>query len=121
MIVHVEIAVTDLDRATAFYTQLLQVELQRTELDGYPMALFPVDESQPGASAALAVGDAYVPTRDGAIVYFSVDDLSAAIERARELGAEVLYGPVNNGEAGELVELADSEGNRIALLALPEA
>lgn len=117
MILHVEIAVTDLDRAVAFYESLLQLEVQRTEIDGYAMALFPVDESQPGASVALAQGDAYVPTRDGAIVYFAVDDLSAALERARELGAEVLYGPVDNGDAGEIAEIADSEGNRIALLA----
>jgi predicted enzyme related to lactoylglutathione lyase len=117
MIVHVELAVTDLDRAVAFYSRLLQVELERTEIDGYPMAMFPVDESQPGASVALVMGDAYVPTRDGAIVYFAVDTLAAALDRARELGAEVLYGPVTHPQAGDLAEIADSEGNRIALLA----
>ena len=114
-VVHFEIPVTDMDRAVAFYEAVFAVNLDRRAVDGYDMAFFPRADGRAGASGALAKGDVYRPTRDGAILYFDVADIDAVIARAEARGAEVLYPKKDIGEAGFVAEIADSEGNRIAL------
>ena len=114
-LVHFEIPVTDMDRAIRFYEAVFAVKLERREVDGYAMAFFPRADGRPGASGALAQGDVYKPTRDGAILYFDVPDIDAVIARAEARGAAVLYPKKDISEAGFVAEIADSEGNRIAL------
>lgn len=54
-----EIPITDMDRAVAFYESVFGFNLKRKVVDGYEMALFPRADGKPGASGALAKGDAY--------------------------------------------------------------
>ncbi|ASJ92695.1 glyoxalase [Porphyrobacter sp. CACIAM 03H1] len=114
-VVHFEIPVTDIDRAVAFYEAVFAVKLERREVDGYAMAFFPRADGRPGASGALAQGDVYKPTKDGAILYFDVPDIDAVVARAEARGGAVLYPKKDIGAAGFVAEIADSEGNRIAL------
>ncbi len=111
---YVEIPVTDLDRAAAFYAGVFGFDLERATIDGYDMALFPAGPGG-GAAGALAKGDVYRPSREGAIVYFRVADIDAVLARAVALGGSVLYPRKDIGEFGHVAEIADSEGNRIAL------
>lgn len=110
-----EIPVVDLDRAVAFYEAVFGVELERTTIDGHPMALFPEASPGGGASGALAAGDSYVPSIDGTRVYFRVDDVAAVLARAEQHGGEVLYPVTDVSDQGRVAECCDSEGNRIAL------
>jgi predicted enzyme related to lactoylglutathione lyase len=107
-----EIPVFDLDRAQAFYEDVLQVNLERRLLDGHDMAVFIGPE---GGIGALAHGESYVPSLDGCRVYFEVPNISGTLDRAVAAGGRILY-PVTEVEPGIAVaEFADSEGNRIAL------
>lgn len=116
LIAHVEIPVLDLDRAMRFYAVVFDIAFGEViELHGSRMAHFPFEQGRDGASGALAEGEVYQPTRDGAIVYFSVADIDMALERAMALGAEVLFPRTSIGEAAFVAEISDSEGNRIAL------
>lgn len=119
-VVHFEIPVTDMDRAAAFYEAVFGVTLDRQMVDGYDMAFFPRADGRPGASGALAMGDVYKPTRDGAILYFDVADIDAVIGRAVVRGGAVLYPRKDIGAAGFVAEITDSEGNRIALSEAPD-
>lgn len=114
-VVHFEIPVTDMDRAIRFYEAVFGYKLTREQIDGYEMAFFPRAGDQPGASGALARGDVYVPAKTGPIIYFDVDDIDAALDRATKAGASILYPKKDIGEAGYVAEIEDSEGNRIAL------
>jgi predicted enzyme related to lactoylglutathione lyase len=76
---HFEIPVTDLDRAVRYYEFVLGTTLEKRTVDGCAMAFFPRADGLPGASWALAKGDVYVPMKAGAIVYFDVDDIDAAL------------------------------------------
>ncbi|MFM1975738.1 MAG: hypothetical protein RL145_584 [Pseudomonadota bacterium] len=115
---HFEIPVTDMDRAIAFYEDILGYRLTKQEVDGYEMAFFPRADGKPGASGALAKGDVYVPSKTGAIIYFDVPDIDPVLEKAKAKGAKILYPKKAIGEAGFVAEIEDSEGNRIALNAL---
>lgn len=112
---HFEIPVSDMDRATAFYEGVFGYQLSRRQLDGYDMAFFPRADGAAGASGALAKGDVYRPSREGAILYFDVPDIDAVMQRARQRGARILYEKKDIGDAGFVAEFEDSEGNRIAL------
>lgn len=114
-----EIPVVDLDRAIGFYTAVFGLRLERQTIDGYDMALFPRSDDAPGASGALARGDVYIPSKTAAIVYFTVDDIDAALKGAEAEGGSVLYPKTAIGMAGFVAEIEDSEGNRIALHSEP--
>lgn len=116
-IAYVEIPVTDMVRAMAFYADVLGLDFERQTIDGYDMALFPAAEGTPGASGALVKGDVYVPGKTGPIVYFRVADIDAVLKRARARGAKILYDKKDVGAFGFVAEVEDSEGNRIALSA----
>ncbi|MBY0284731.1 MAG: VOC family protein [Sphingomonas sp.] len=116
-IAYVEIPVTDMDRAIAFYADVLGFDFERQTIDGYDMALFPAAEGAAGASGALVKGDVYVPGKTGPIVYFRVADIDAVLKRARARGAKILYDKKDVGAFGFVAEVEDSEGNRIALSA----
>jgi uncharacterized protein len=110
-----EIPVTDMNRAIRFYESLFGVSLTRDVVDGYEMALFPFEEGSAGATGALAKGDVYVPSKQGAIVYFHVDDIKATVANAAALGQPILYPVKDVGANGLVAEIQDSEGNRLAL------
>jgi uncharacterized protein len=120
LVFYFEIPVADMDRAVAFYEGLLETKLERDTVDGYEMARFPFVEGAAGATGALAKGDVYRPSKNGAIVYFHVDDIKAAVAKAQAMGRPVLYPVKDIGEAGFVAEIEDSEGNRLALSQLPK-
>lgn len=112
---YVEIPVADIHRAVKFYESVFDIKLERDVVDGYQMAHFPSSDSKVGADITLAQGDVYVPTKNGAIVYFSVESIDATILRAVSKGAEVLYPKKMVSPQLWVAEFQDSEGNRIAL------
>lgn len=118
-VTYFEIPVTDMDRAIGFYSAVFDTRLERETIDGYEMALFPSSDGAPGAAGALAKGDVYVPSKTGAIIYFTVPDIDAVLVRAEAHGGGVLYAKKPIGELGFVAELEDSEGNRIALHSNP--
>lgn len=112
---YVEIPAVDLDRATKFYAAVFGYEFERTVVDGYEMALFPYVEGRAGASGALAKGETYKPSKDGAVIYFSVENIDETLARAKAVGANLVYPNTFVDGNGYVAEIEDSEGNRIAL------
>lgn len=112
---HFEIPVNDMDRAKTFYEGVFGYRLIRQEVDGYDMAFFPRADSAAGASGALAKGDVYKPSKEGAIIYFDVPDIDEVLRNAKQRGSKILYEKKDIGEAGFVAEFEDSEGNRVAL------
>ncbi len=113
-----EIPVTDMDRAIRFYETVFGFAFRRQRIDGYDMALFPRADGMAGASGALAKGDVYRPSHNGAILYFDVADIDDVLQQAEAAGAKILYAKKDIGDAGYVAEIEDSEGNRIALHSL---
>ena len=114
-VVHFEIPVLDLDRAMAFYSAVFETSLTCEEIDGYQMAMFPVDDEGFGASGALVQGDVYIPSIEGCFLYFGVESIDETIARALANGGSEMYAKKSNGELGWVAEIKDTEGNRIAL------
>ncbi|MGA7303371.1 MAG: VOC family protein [Rhodothermales bacterium] len=110
-----EIPVTDLDRAKVFYQRILGIELDVHDFGGLKMAWFPMAQDAPGAAGTLVLHESYVPSHAGSLVYFSVEDIDATLERVKAGGGKVLNGKTGIGEYGFVAHFEDSEGNRVAL------
>ncbi|WP_273725658.1 VOC family protein [Brucella gallinifaecis] len=119
IIAHVEIPVKKLERAIVFYSEVFGIKFgDVAEIHGNRMAYFPFEEGKDGASGALAEGEVYVPSVNGAIVYLSVVDLDQTISKATARGSKVLFPKTAIGENSFVAEITDSEGNRIAIQSL---
>lgn len=119
----VEIPVTDLDRAEAFYSNFFGKELQRQEERfGVTMSWFPMDMESYGSAATLIQGEGYTPSHQGPLIYFSApeDGIDAAIAKAEQQGITILKPKFDTGEHGYYAVLQDSEGNRIAIHSMNE-
>ncbi|MDX2285189.1 MAG: VOC family protein [Bacteroidia bacterium] len=114
-IVYVEIPVDDLGRAIGFYQAVFGFDFEQEVIDHNEMGLFPFSDEYSGISGALAKGEIYHPTRDGAVVYFATDDIDETLRRAIANGGQLLYPKTSIGSRGFVAEFEDSEGNRIAL------
>lgn len=110
-----EIPVNDLDRARDFYGYVFGYELSINDLGELKMAWFPMHQDAPGATGTLIKADAYTPSHEGSLVYFSVDDIEGTLERVTEKGGVVLNPKMSIGEYGFVAHFEDCEGNRIAL------
>ncbi|MEM9287633.1 MAG: VOC family protein [Pseudomonadota bacterium] len=110
-----EIPVSDMDRAMSFYSAVFGIDLARTTIDGYEMALFPEGAPNGAPNGALAKGDVYVPGKAGPVIYFHTPDIDGTIKRAVANGGSVLLQKQSVDDFGFVAEFEDSEGNRIAL------
>ena len=79
------------------------------------MTFFPADEGSLGG--ALCKGDGYKPTKDGIVIYFSVDpDLNSTLSKVEKAGGKIIMPKkIITEEYGYMALFTDSEGNRIAL------
>jgi len=114
----VEIAVTDMKRAIAFYEEVLGTKLERHEMGPLDMAFFPMSAAGTGAGAALVMHkDWYKPTMDGSLIYFAATsgDLSVELARVEKAGGKVWVPKKQIGDFGYMAAFSDSEGNRVAL------
>ena len=110
-----EIPATDLDRAQRFYENVLDMELQRQDMGDLKMAWFPMEDGGDGATGTLIQNENYTPSHAGSMVYFSVEDIEATLERIEASGGTVLNPKSSIGEYGFVAHFEDSEGNRVAL------
>jgi uncharacterized protein len=113
-----EIPVRDIVRAQAFYERVLQTTLTYHDMGSFKMAWFPSNPEGWGATGTLMQSEGYVPSHIGSMVYFSVPDISATLERAQANGGRVLNPKMSIGEYGFVAHFEDCEGNRVALHAM---
>ncbi|MEM7484839.1 MAG: VOC family protein [Bacteroidota bacterium] len=114
-VVYFEIPVTDMDRAVIFYSAVFNFSFEKEIIDGNEMALFPFAENSLGISGALAKGEIYKPTKDGALIYFKTDNIDESLLLVTKNNGQILYPKTSNDDLGFVAEFQDTEGNRIAL------
>ncbi len=114
-----EIPVADLDRAQAFYETVFACTLQRGEMGGSALAVFPYDRPatggclQAGANHSAAAGS-------GIRVYLDcAPTLDAVLARIGPAGGTIVA-PKSAlpGNMGVIAHMRDSEGNEVGLHAL---
>jgi hypothetical protein len=111
----VEIPVSDMGRASKFYGKVLGVPLTEMSQGCNQYALFPSEDRF--NCGALAKGEGYVPSPNGATIYLDGgSDLDAILSKVKGAGGTVaLPKTFLSKEAGWIGLFLDSEGNRIGV------
>ena len=110
-----EIPVTDIERASNFYSQVLDAELQKQEVMGTQMAFLPMG-GQDGVGGALCQSEMHKPSQEGAVVYLNGGtDLSNPLSRVENAGGKVVMPKTKiSDEIGYMAFFTDTEGNKLA-------
>ncbi|MEJ2163132.1 MAG: VOC family protein [Robiginitalea sp.] len=114
----VEIPVSDMDRAKAFYETVFDREIQVHAMGDLIMGWFPYVQGKEGASGSLVQHpDFYRPSEShGPVVYFTSSDVQIELDRVEAAGGRIIQSKTQISEAvGFMALFRDSEGNRIAL------
>lgn len=111
----VEIPVIDFERAVAFYSALLKMDIDQMEMDGSKLGVFPTAEGS--VSAILIKGPDYKPSREGALLYLNAETaMEAMLETIVSNGGEILVPKIEiSPEMGFYAVFIDSEGNKMGL------
>jgi predicted enzyme related to lactoylglutathione lyase len=116
----INIDVPDLQRAEAFYTSAFGLNVTRrfgdggVELSGLPAKIYLLVKAE-GSVGAGTQKRSYARHWTPVHLDIVVDDVDAALARARDAGANV-EGDVRTANWGRIVEIADPFGNGICLL-----
>ena len=110
-----EIPVNNLDRAQTFYEYIFNIEMKRKDFGNLQMVWFPMQDNVPGATGALIKAESYIPSYEGTMVYFSVENINSVLKKIIEKGCKILNPKMSIGEFGYVAHFEDCEGNRIAL------
>ncbi len=110
-----EIPVVDMERARAFYGEVLGVELPLIQSSVMLMAFFPASGSANGG--ALIQHPNVQPSNQGTLIYLNAgEDMTGALERAERAGGKVLARKTMIlPEYGYFALILDTEGNKIGL------
>jgi predicted enzyme related to lactoylglutathione lyase len=81
------------------------------------MAFLPMGDDSKGAGGSLIEArDYYTPSHEGALIYFSCQDVDNDLSRVEDAGGEILQPKTQiSPEYGFMATFEDTEGNRIAL------
>ena len=109
-----EIPVSNFDRAKDFYTKVLGNELHIEEVLEITMGFFKMSGS--GVGGAICYGEGYIPSAEGALVYFNCgDDLQNELSKVNSSGGKVVLPKTKiSDEIGYMAMFLDTEGNKVA-------
>lgn len=112
-----EIPVANMDRAVSFYETVFEIKLHRQPMGPLDMAWFPWVDNKPGAPGSLVQHEEfYKPSPDGALLYFSSQDVNRELGRIEAAGGQILQGrTLIADDIGYMAVFMDTEGNRLAL------
>lgn len=111
-----EIPVTDMHRAIPFYEAVFEVKIDLQNFGGVVMGFFPRPDQIEVTSGALMQYESYIPSQEGALLYFYATDITSCLKRVSVAGGNVLQEKTQiSEEHGFMATFLDTEGNRIAL------
>ncbi|GAB5399923.1 MAG: VOC family protein [Aureisphaera sp.] len=112
----IEIPVTDMERASAFYEKVFDIKIEQVNFGGLKMGWFPNAGQVYGATGTLIQQESYIPSHEGPLVYFNSEDLQQELDRIEAAGGKILQPKTQiSEEHGYMGVFEDSEGNRVAL------
>ncbi len=111
----VEIPVTDFSRAVSFYQNILNITIEKVDMEGTQMGVMP--SSSEAVNVVLVKGNDYKPTTDGAVVYLNAGkDLQLTLDKVEKNGGKIIVPKTEiSPEMGFFALFIDTEGNKLGL------
>ncbi|WP_026211182.1 VOC family protein [Lewinella cohaerens] len=110
-----EIPAMDISRAVNFYQTILGVNIEKMEMPGMEMGIFPYEEQM--VTGVIMKGEGYKPSADGVTIYLNGgDNLQTILDKIETNGGKILMPKTAHAdESGFFALFLDTEGNRLGL------
>ena len=110
-----EIPATDISRAVNFYQAILGVVIEKMEMPGMEMGIFPYEEQM--VTGVIIKGEGYKPSTNGVTVYLNGgDNLQIILDKIEKNGGKILMPKTAHAdESGFFALFLDTEGNKLGL------
>jgi predicted enzyme related to lactoylglutathione lyase len=110
-----EIPATDISRAINFYQTLLDIQIERMDVEGMQMGILPFEGQM--IHGVIIQADGYKPSSDGVTMYLNAgQNLQVVLDRVEKNGGQILVPKTAHAdESGYFAMFLDSEGNKMAL------
>ncbi|WP_416865445.1 MAG: VOC family protein [Imperialibacter sp.] len=110
-----EIPATDLSRAVDFYQAIFSIEIEKMDMPGMQMGIWPYEGQM--VVGVIVQGEGFQPSADGVTIYLNGgDDLQIVLDKVEKHGGKVMVGKTPHAdESGYFAMFLDSEGNRLGL------
>lgn len=110
-----EIPATDISRAINFYQALLDIKIEKIDVENMKMGILPFEQQI--VTAVIIQADGYIPSADGVTIYLNAgENLQIILDRVEKNGGQIiLQKTAHADESGYFAIFLDSEGNKMAL------
>lgn len=110
-----EIPATDISRAINFFQELLKIKIERMDVEGMEMGIFPYEEQM--VTGVIIKAEGYNPSSNGVTIYLNAgENLQVILDRVEINGGKVILPKTAHAdESGYFAMFLDSEGNKLAL------
>ena len=110
-----EIPATDILRAINFYQALLEIKIEKMDVEGMQMGILPYEGQM--VTGVIIKADGYKPSADGVTMYLNIDEnLQVVLDRVKNNGGKLIVPKTAHAdESGYFAIFHDSEGNKLAL------
>lgn len=110
-----EIPATDISRAINFYEALLDIKIEKMDVEGMQMGILPYEGQM--VTGVIIQADGYKPSADGVTLYLNAgENLQVVLDRVEKNGGQIIVPKTAHAdESGYFAIFIDSEGNKMAL------
>jgi predicted enzyme related to lactoylglutathione lyase len=110
-----EIPATDISRAINFYQALLDIKIEKMDIEGMQMGILPYEGQM--ITGVIIKAEGYKPSADGVTIYLnSGDNLQNNLDKVEKNGGKIITPKTAHADgSGFFAIFIDSEGNKMAL------
>lgn len=110
-----EIPATDISRAINFYQALLDIKIEKMDVEGMQMGIFPYEGQI--ITCVIIKAEGYKPSSDGVTMYLNAgENLQVVLDRVEKDGGKILVPKTAHvDKSGFFAIFLDTEGNKLAL------
>jgi predicted enzyme related to lactoylglutathione lyase len=110
-----EIPATDISRAINFYEALLDIKIEKMDVEDMQMGVLPYEGQM--VTGVIIRADGYKPSKDGVTMYLNAgENLQIMLDRVEKNGGQIVAPKTAHAdESGYFALFIDSEGNKMAL------
>ncbi|WP_271766131.1 VOC family protein [Aquimarina algiphila] len=113
-----EIPATDISRAISFYQAILGINIEKMEIPGMEMGIFPYEGQM--VTGVIIKGEGYAPSTNGVTIYLNGgNNLQHILDKVEKNGGKVIVPKTAHAdESGFFAMFLDTEGNKLGLNSL---
>jgi predicted enzyme related to lactoylglutathione lyase len=110
-----EIPATDISRAINFYQALLDIKIEKMDVEGMEMGILPYEGQM--VTGVIIKEKGSKPSADGVTIYLNAgENLQVVLDRVEKNGGQIIVPKTAHAdESGFFALFLDTEGNKLAL------